>query len=81
MRRGVWCATQWRWRSAGGDGTWSAAADRIMQSGRTDVALGLLPAGTGNDFGKSVGVRVDTVESVVEAIAQSSHAGLGCPFH
>lgn len=58
--------------AAGGDGTWSAAADRIMQSGRSDVALGLLPAGTGNDFGKSIGVRLDTAESVVEAIAQRS---------
>jgi len=56
--------------AAGGDGTWSAAADRIMQSGRGDVTLGLLPAGTGNDFGKSIGVRVDTVESVVEAMAR-----------
>ena len=40
----------------GGDGTWGAAADRIIASGRRDVALGLLPVGTGNDFGKSIGV-------------------------
>ncbi|MGH2570996.1 MAG: diacylglycerol kinase family protein, partial [bacterium] len=31
----------------GGDGTWSVAADRIVRSSRRDVALGLLPAGTG----------------------------------
>jgi len=55
--------------AAGGDGTWSAAADRIVRSGRDGVALGLLPAGTGNDFGKSVGVRIDTVDAVVDAIA------------
>jgi diacylglycerol kinase (ATP) len=58
--------------AAGGDGTWSAAADRIMQSGRGDVTLGLLPAGTGNDFGKSVGVHVDTVDAVMDAIANRS---------
>ena len=43
--------------AVGGDGTWSLVADRILQSGRRDVALGLLPTGTGNDFGKSLGVR------------------------
>ncbi len=53
----------------GGDGTWSAAADRIVASGRRDVALGLLPSGTGNDFGKSVGVRHENAEAVAQAIA------------
>jgi diacylglycerol kinase (ATP) len=53
----------------GGDGTWSAAADRIVKSGRNEVALGLLPAGTGNDFGKSIGVRHENAEAVVRAIA------------
>jgi diacylglycerol kinase (ATP) len=53
----------------GGDGTWSAAADRILASGRRDVALGLLPVGTGNDFGKSIGVRHEHIEAVMRAIA------------
>jgi diacylglycerol kinase (ATP) len=53
----------------GGDGTCSAAADRIVCSGRRDVALGLLPVGTGNDFGKSIGVRHENAEAVVRAIA------------
>ncbi len=53
----------------GGDGTWGAAADRIVASGRLDVALGLLPAGTGNDFGKSLGIRHESAEAVARAIA------------
>jgi diacylglycerol kinase (ATP) len=53
----------------GGDGTWSAAADRILASGRREVALGLLPVGTGNDFGKSIGVRHERIDAVMRAIA------------
>jgi diacylglycerol kinase (ATP) len=55
--------------AVGGDGTWGAAADRVLASGRTDVALGLLPTGTGNDFGKSLGIRHENVDAVVRAIA------------
>ena len=39
----------------GGDGTWSNAADPIIESGRDDVAFGILPSGTGNDFGRNFG--------------------------
>ena len=41
--------------AVGGDGTWSNVADRLVASGRTDVALGILPSGTGNDFGRNFG--------------------------
>jgi diacylglycerol kinase (ATP) len=54
--------------AVGGDGTWGAAADRIVVSGRREVALGLLPTGTGNDFGKSLGIRHEHVEAVVRSI-------------
>lgn len=54
--------------AVGGDGTWSVAADRIVASGR-DVALGLLPVGTGNDFGKSLGIRHGRAGDVMRAIA------------
>jgi YegS/Rv2252/BmrU family lipid kinase len=54
----------------GGDGTWSLAADRIVRSPRHDVTLGLLPAGTGCDFGKSLGIRWDDLERTVRGIAQ-----------
>lgn len=55
--------------AVGGDGTWSHVADRILASSRTDVALGVLPAGTGNDFGRnlelSYGDPADAVERLV----------------
>lgn len=54
----------------GGDGTWSVAADRIIRSSRRDVTLGLLPAGTGCDFGKSLGIRRDDPERTIRGIAQ-----------
>jgi diacylglycerol kinase (ATP) len=41
--------------AVGGDGTWSNVADRIVESGRDDVAFGILPSGTGNDFGRNFG--------------------------
>jgi diacylglycerol kinase (ATP) len=53
----------------GGDGTWSKVADRIVRSGRREVALGLLPAGTGNDFAKSLGIRADRVDEIIRGIA------------
>ncbi len=56
--------------AVGGDGTWGAAADRIVAGGRRDVALGLLPTGTGNDFGKSLGIRHERAEDVVRAIVE-----------
>ena len=56
----------------GGDGTWGVAADRILKSGRRDIALGLLPVGTGNDFGKSIGVRHENIDAVMRAIADRS---------
>ena len=55
--------------AVGGDGTWSVAADRIVRSERRDVTLGLLPAGTGCDFGKSLGIRWDDLGRVVKGIA------------
>jgi diacylglycerol kinase (ATP) len=53
----------------GGDGTWSIVANHLLQSGRADIPLGLLPAGTGNDFGKSLGITFDRSAQVVAAIA------------
>jgi diacylglycerol kinase (ATP) len=41
--------------AAGGDGTWSNVADRVLASGRTEVLFGVLPNGTGNDFGRNLG--------------------------
>jgi diacylglycerol kinase (ATP) len=57
--------------AVGGDGTWGKVADRIVRSGRKDVTLGVLPAGTGNDFAKSIGVRADRVANAVRGIADA----------
>lgn len=55
--------------AVGGDGTWSSVADRIISSGRDDVALGLLAAGTGNDFGRNFGLSARTAEDAVRTLA------------
>ena len=43
--------------AVGGDGTWGNVADAIVRSG-LPVRLGLVPAGTGSDFAKSVGIPI-----------------------
>ena len=55
--------------AAGGDGTWSNVADRLVSSGR-DVAFGMLPNGTGNDFGRSLGMRPSDALEAVQIIAR-----------
>lgn len=54
--------------AVGGDGTWSHVADRIVASGRSDVRFGLLPSGTGNDFGRSVGIAHRSPEEAVRLL-------------
>jgi diacylglycerol kinase (ATP) len=58
--------------AVGGDGTWSHVADRILASGETGLRLGLLPSGTGNDFGRSLGLRFDDPASAVQALASGA---------
>jgi diacylglycerol kinase (ATP) len=55
--------------AVGGDGTWSHVADRIVSSGREDVALGVLPSGTGNDFGRNLGLSYRDPEDAVARLA------------
>ena len=56
--------------AVGGDGTWSNIADRIVDSGKERVALGLLASGTGNDFGRNFGVSMRNPEIAVRALAK-----------
>lgn len=56
----------------GGDGTWSHVADGLMASGRRDVALGVLPSGTGNDFGRNLGFDPDGAADAVATLAAGS---------
>jgi diacylglycerol kinase (ATP) len=55
--------------AVGGDGTWSNVADRVAASGRSDVAFGILPSGTGNDFGRNFGYDPRKPEEAVRVLA------------
>lgn len=56
--------------AVGGDGTWGNVADRLVASGRADVALGMLPSGTGNDFGRNFGYDPRRPAEAVGVIAR-----------
>ena len=58
----------------GGDGTIADVIQGIMEAGRhKDVALGIIPFGSGNAFRKSFGIRKNTRK----AIRQRKSAGFG----
>ena len=57
--------------AVGGDGTWSNVGDAIIRSG-VDAALGLVPAGTGCDLAKSLGVPAKDVAACAR-IARDGH--------
>jgi len=56
--------------AAGGDGTWSNVADRILASGRSDIAFAMLPNGTGNDFGRNLGFHPTGASEAVRVLAR-----------
>lgn len=56
--------------AVGGDGTWGNVADRIVASGQSEVALGILAAGTGNDFGRNFGLGRRKPEEAVRILAE-----------
>lgn len=58
--------------AAGGDGTWSQVADRVLASGREGVRFGVLPSGTGNDFGRNLGVDYGDMEAAVRTLVRGS---------
>jgi diacylglycerol kinase (ATP) len=56
--------------AAGGDGTWGNVADRLVASGRPDITFGMLPNGTGNDFGRSLGFHPTDPNEAVRVLAE-----------
>ena len=55
--------------AAGGDGTIQEVMNGIVDSGE-DVRLGVLPAGTGNDYARSLGIPLD-LEQAARLIAET----------
>jgi len=56
--------------AVGGDGTWSAVADRLLSLEAPRSTLGILPSGTGNDFGRNLGVPGGDPEAAVRILAE-----------
>lgn len=56
--------------AVGGDGTWGNVANQIVAAGQDDVALGILAAGTGNDFGRNFGLETRSPADAVRIIAE-----------
>jgi len=56
--------------AVGGDGTGSHVAHEGVASGRQDVALGILPSGTGNDFGRNFGYDPRSPAEAVRVLAE-----------
>ena len=54
--------------AVGGDGTWSQVADQVI-GWPGDARLAVLPSGTGNDFGRNLGLSYNDPEDAVRALA------------
>jgi diacylglycerol kinase (ATP) len=55
--------------AVGGDGTWSNVADRVVSTDREGVSFGILPSGTGNDFGRNFGYDPRNPAEAVQVLA------------
>lgn len=56
--------------AVGGDGTWSNVADRVVAAARDDLTFGILPSGTGNDFGRNLGQDPRQPAEAVRVLAE-----------
>ena len=54
--------------AVGGDGTWSQVADQVIDW-PGGARLAVLPSGTGNDFGRNLGLSYNEPEDAVRALA------------
>lgn len=61
--------------ACGGDGTWGNVANGLLASGAaSDVRLGLIAAGTGNDFAKTVGAPASDFAATARLVAEGREA-------
>jgi diacylglycerol kinase (ATP) len=59
--------------AVGGDGTWSNVANAVLSAGAGDVVrLGLIAAGTGNDFAKTVGTPASDYAATARLVADGA---------
>jgi diacylglycerol kinase (ATP) len=59
--------------AVGGDGTWSNVANAILSAGAGDaVRLGMVAAGTGNDFAKTVGAPASDAAATARLVAEGA---------
>jgi len=65
--------------AVGGDGTWSHVADRVMQRDG-EVALGVLPAGTGNDFARNLDLSFSDPAAAVKALVSGRERSVDVGF-
>jgi diacylglycerol kinase (ATP) len=65
--------------AVGGDGTWSNVANAVIRSG-TSAQLGLVPAGTGCDLAKSLGVPARDLRACARIVAagRERRIDVGC---
>ncbi len=54
--------------AVGGDGTVSEVADGVLSSGRTELTIGVVPLGSGNDFARALGFGDE--EDTMRALGQ-----------
>ena len=61
--------------SVGGDGTLNEVVNGLVIDGRADpdVRLGLIPGGTGSDFGRGIGLPRDPLESALHLLQAEPH--------
>jgi diacylglycerol kinase (ATP) len=55
--------------AVGGDGTWSHVADGLLSADAPTPRFGVLPSGTGNDFGRNLGLDFGNPEHAVGILA------------
>jgi diacylglycerol kinase (ATP) len=61
--------------ACGGDGTWGNVAHALLSSGAAaHVRLGLVAAGTGNDFAKTVGAPASDLAATARMVAEGREA-------
>lgn len=58
--------------AAGGDGTVHEVVNGLIQGGKADTMLGVLPIGSGNDFAFGQGLPLDDLEKAVACLFQGA---------